>query len=193
MGQILERANTADLGDEPLAEDLTLRQLQLRQLLTKATAVIAHIRSPELCLTAVHRKYLDEMFEIAGIGRLERELRSHFAVLDAHLEMLAAMAARREQKKLDMQGFFFGAGAVLVGVPSLAAVFGLFDTGFAVHRTGDTIEALILTGLVILLFLAVFKLPGAKDVVAGPAQVAQDQASCHQRDPGLAGQRKGIS
>ena len=165
MSQILERADTADLGHKPLPEDVSPRQLELRQLLTKATAVIAYIRSPELCLTAVHRKYLDQMFEIAGIERLERELRSHFAVLDAYLEILAAQAASREQKKMDMQGFFFGAGAVLVGVPSIAAVFALFDSGFAVHRTGDTVEALILTVLMILLFLAVFKLPGAKEVL----------------------------
>ena len=85
MAQILARANTIDLDEQSSAEDLRSRQLELRQLLTKATTMIAQVRSPELCLTAVHRKYLDEMFELAGIEGLERELQSHFTVLDAKL------------------------------------------------------------------------------------------------------------
>ena len=163
MGQISQRASSG-LRDEATTEEITTRQLQLRRILTKATTVIAQIHSPDLCLTAIHRKDLDQMFEIAGIERLENELQSHFTVLNAHLDTLAAMAAEKERKKGDMQGFFFGAGAVLVGVPSLAAVFALFDTGFAVHRRGDLIEAIVLTSLIVLLFFAVLKLPGAKDV-----------------------------
>ena len=73
-----------------------------------------------------------------------------------------------------MQGFFFGAGAVLVGVPSLAAVFGLFDSGYSVHRTGDRVEALVLSTLIILLFLVLFKLPGARDVFAAAENLAQE-------------------
>ncbi|MGA8723477.1 MAG: hypothetical protein WB565_00410 [Acidimicrobiales bacterium] len=165
MGQILDRAHTADMSHRSSADLLNQRQLELRELLSKATRVIAEIHSPELCLTAVHREYLDEMFAIAGIERLERELQSHFAVLDAHFQMLATMAARKEQKDLEVQQFFFGTGAVLVGVPSLAALFGLFDAGFSVNRTGDTIEALILSILIVLLFFGVFRLPGAKYVL----------------------------
>ncbi len=51
--------------------------------------------------------------------RLENELQSHFTVLNAHLDTLAAMAAEKERKKGDMQGFLSRCGAVLVGVPSL--------------------------------------------------------------------------
>ena len=42
----------------------------------------ANIRSPDLCSTAAHRNLLDEMFDMAGIKKLERELSSHFRVLD---------------------------------------------------------------------------------------------------------------
>ena len=64
MGQILDHAHTADMSHRSSADLLNQRQLELRELLSKATRVIAEIHSPELCLTAVHREYLDEMFTI---------------------------------------------------------------------------------------------------------------------------------
>ena len=163
MSQVMKHADIADPdGDDHSPEFISSQQLELQQLLTKATAVMAHIRSPDLCLTAVHRRYLDDLMELAGIERLERELQSHFKVLDAHLELLAARRAKREQETRDRQTFFVGAVAVLVGVPSVAAVIALFDSGLNVSRTGDTIEALILTGLMALLLVVVLNLPGAK-------------------------------
>ena len=121
----------AGLRDKATTEEITTRQLQLRRILTKATTVIAQIHSPDLCLTTIHRKDLDQMFEIAGIERLENELQSHFTVLNAHLDTLAAMAAEKERKKGDMQGFFSRCGRCTPRRPlTLAAVFTLFDTGF---------------------------------------------------------------
>ncbi len=179
MSQIRQRASHG-LKKDPSTDDISERQLQLRLILNKATTVIAQIHSPDLCLTAVHRKYLDQMFAIAGIDRLEGELQSHFSVLDAHLNTLSTMASRREQKRNDMQGFFFGAGAVLVGVPSLAAVFALFDDGYGVHRSGEKLEAFILSALIVLLLVAVFKLPGAHDVLVALKQCAQEEVGCDQ-------------
>ena len=63
-----------------------------------------------------------------------------------------------------MQTFLFGAGAVLVGVPSIAALLDLFDAGYKVQRGGDLVEAFVLSVLIAAFILVVATLPGAKDV-----------------------------
>jgi hypothetical protein len=167
MSQIRRRASH-DLDDDATSDQINERQLTLRKLLTKATALIAEIRSSDLCRTAVHRKLLDDMFEMAGIERFEQELQSHFEVLDAQFNTLSTMAARREQKRLDKQSFFFGAGAVLVGVPSLAALFQLLDDGNRVKGGGwDNVEAAGLIVLILFFGYLVLKQPGAKDALNG--------------------------
>ncbi len=161
MSQI--RQETENLHDGATTQELKARQLELRELLTNAKMILAQIRSPDLCLTAVHRKYLDQMFAIAGIERLEGELQSHFDVLNAHLDTLAAMAETREQQRVDKQTFYLSAGAVLVGVPSVAALVTLFDQGERYKGGVLTLESLVLFGLLIFAFIFVSRLPGADD------------------------------
>ena len=163
--QVRVRANY-NPNDFKKPDDIVERQLDLRKVLAKATAVMAEIRSSDLCRTAVHRKLLNEMYEMAGIERFEEELRSHFEVLDAQFNTLATRAARTEQKRLDKQAFFFGAGAVLVGVPSLAALFSLVDDGNKVHKGywdgWENVEAAALFVLFLVFLVLVLKLPGAR-------------------------------
>jgi hypothetical protein len=160
MSQI--RQETKNLHDGATTKELRDRQLELRELLTKAKMTLAQIRSPDLCLTAVHRKYLDQMFAVAGIERLERELQSHFDVLNAHLDALAAQAETREQERVDNQTFYLSAGAVLVGVPSVAALFTLLDQGERYKGGVLTLESLVLFGILIVVLIFVSRLPGAR-------------------------------
>jgi hypothetical protein len=164
MEQIRKRA-IPSLNENASAAEITELQLKLRKLLTRATTVTAQIRSPELCLTAVHRKYLDQMFDTAGIERLEGELESHVSVLDAHLNTLSTMAAKREQRRLGMQEFFFGAGAVLVGIPSLAGILTLLNNGVSWAGNFDTAEAACLVVLMGALIYFLLKLPGGKEFI----------------------------
>lgn len=163
MGRIRERADKSleELSEEASPVEINNRQLQLRRILTTATSVIAQIHSPDLCLTAVHRKYLDQMFQIAGIERLETELQSHFNVLDAHLNTLSAMAERKEKERQDKAAFWFGAGAVLVGVPSLAGLLQLLDAGQSWRGHDETGQAAFLLLIFVVLAFALSKLPGA--------------------------------
>jgi len=160
MSQI--RQETENLHVGATTKELRARQLELRELLTKAKMILAQIHSPDLCLTAVHRKYLDQMFAIAGIERLEGELQSHFDVLNAHLDALAAQAETREQERVENQTFYLSAGAVLVGVPSVAALVTLFDQGERYKGGVLTLESFVLFGLLIFAFIVVSTLPGAR-------------------------------
>jgi len=188
MGQIRKRA-IPSLNEDETVSDITEKQLELRKLLTKATTVIAKIRSPDLCLTAVHRNYLDHMCDTAGIDTLEDELQSHFTVLDAHLNTLSTMAAKREQRRQGIQEFFFGAGAVLVGVPSLAALFALLDTGVNKQGTFDIAEFTILAIGVLVLIYFVCSLPGAAEFARAVKKWAHARLARVRRAFGIGGVR----
>ncbi len=152
-----------ELTEDDSPVEINNRQLQLRRILTTATTVIAQIHSPDLCLTAVHRKYLDQMFQIAGIERLEAELQSHFNVLDAHLNTLSVMAERKQKERQDKAAFWFGAGAVLVGVPSLAGLLQLLDDGQRWKGHDETGQAAFLFLVFYVCAIALSNLPGAPE------------------------------
>ena len=166
MSRIRERADKSleELREDDSPVEINNRQLQLRRILTTATSVIAQIHSPDLCLTAVHRKYLDQILQIAGIERLEAELQSHFNVLDAHLNTLSAMAERKEKERQDKAAFWFGAGAVLVGVPSLAGLLQLLDDGQRWKGHDETGEAAFLILIFLVCAFALANLRGAPEL-----------------------------
>jgi hypothetical protein len=144
------------------ADEINARQLELRVLMTKAHTVMTQLRSADLCLTAVHRELLDRLFEVAGVGRLENELRSQFAVLDAHYAELSTVLAKREEERQEIRTFLLGGAAVLVGIPSLAGLLQLFDSGVRAHPALDTVEAACLAGLVLFFLVVLVAFPGAR-------------------------------
>ena len=72
------------------------------------------------------------------------------------------MLARREEERGEVRAFLVGGAAVLVGIPSLAGLLQLFDSGVRAHRGVDTVEAACLTVLIAFSLVVLLALPGAR-------------------------------
>jgi hypothetical protein len=141
--------------DSSTVKEINEQQLELRKTVTEARTILAKIRSPELCLTAVHRELLDRMLDRAGVPLLENEVRKQFEILDAHYAELATVQARRDEERSNRLLIYLGAAAALLAIPSLAGVLGLLDTGLNIGGVSDTAEGLSLVGLLAILAIVV--------------------------------------
>jgi hypothetical protein len=113
--QRASQASESDVDKTP-GDDIARRAEELRRVELGIRQHLSQIQSEELCATLAHRRFLDQLLEMAGLGRLQRELE---AQLEA-AEHLTDWFSEREQRRVNRRR------EALLG---LIALFGLFDLG----------------------------------------------------------------
>ena len=101
-------------------------QIVLRKRITTTMSELAHLHSPQLCKTFVHREMLDRLYRAAGLERLERDLSAQFEAADGLFGLLATRHEARVQLVIEVAGAVF-AVLSLAGLADLAN--GAFDIG----------------------------------------------------------------
>ena len=119
-------------------------KLQSRAILTQARMKLAHFRSSDLCLTAVHRELLDRSFTSAGIPKLEQDLEAQFEVADAYLAELAAKQVRESDERQRFIANVLGFTAVFFGLASLATILQLANPAYSESPGGVRLEVVVI-------------------------------------------------
>jgi hypothetical protein len=131
----------------PSLRDIDQSKLHSRRILTEARTVLAHLRSPDLCHTAVHRELLDRFFAAAGISRLEDELKVQFEVADAYLAELSANQAKDNDRRQARITMFLGITAGFFGLTSIASMLQLFNAGFNEPKGDQRLEVILVAAV----------------------------------------------
>jgi hypothetical protein len=91
-------------GDDPIGS-LYKQQMEIRALESDIRARLAFLLSPELCKTRAQRRFLDSLWQAAGLRVLEKELDRQLTLLADQHERVRAMVVsiddhyKREQQK----------------------------------------------------------------------------------------------
>jgi hypothetical protein len=80
-------------------EKLEGLRVDLRDLVAEVRSELAVLKSMELCHLPVHRVFLDQLYDAAGLPRLEEELEVSIAELDAHYERALSYIALFEDRR----------------------------------------------------------------------------------------------
>jgi hypothetical protein len=105
---------------------------KLRRIERQVRLHLAQIRAEELCATLAHRRFLDQLLEMAGLGRLQGELE---AQLEAAEHLTDWFNQRVHEKNEERRQLADSKRQVLLGV---IAVFGLFDLGTFLSLANST-------------------------------------------------------
>jgi hypothetical protein len=122
-------------------------QVALRGMITRARSELAHLHSPQLCLTTVHRAMLDRLWDAAGLPQLERDLSAQFEVADGLYAQLATHRARLdEQHRAEVERRekgvrrFIEVALAILAVASLTGLAELVNGAFGFGVGGRRIE-----------------------------------------------------
>lgn len=131
------------LQDEDVSiETLYDQEVRIRELEHEVRAQLAFLRSPALCRTRGQRRFLDALWEAAGLPRLEEELERRLTALAERQERIATMLRRRQREHTERLGYRVEVVLGFIAAASLAGVLQWTDAAFNVDaRMWAWIEA----------------------------------------------------
>jgi hypothetical protein len=115
--RLLNAIKTADLNSGSQSDK------KLRHIEGQVRLHLAQTKAEELCATLAHRRFLDQLLEMAGLGRLQGELEAQLAAAEHLTDWFSEEARRTDEdnrQKADQKR------QQLLGV---IALFGLFELG----------------------------------------------------------------
>lgn len=123
-------------------ETLYDQEVKIRELEHEVRAQLAFLRSPALCRTRGQRRFLDALWEAAGLPRLEEELERRLTALAERQERIATMLRRRQREHTERLGYRVEVVLGFIAAASLAGVLQWTDAAFNVDaRMWAWIEA----------------------------------------------------
>ena len=96
----LERRIQAN--DDPIGE-LHEQEKRIREIESDIRRQLAFLHSPALCRTRAQRRFLHELWEVAGLPALETELERRLTLLAERQERIAAMASSIDERHRQKQ------------------------------------------------------------------------------------------
>ena len=103
-------------------ETLYDQEVKIRELEHDVRAELGFLRSPALCRTRGQRRFLDSLWESAGLPRLEEELERRLTALAERQERIAAMLRRRQREHTERLGYRVEVVLGFIAAASLAGV-----------------------------------------------------------------------
>ena len=98
------------------ANERAARAEELRDVEQRVRRHLSQIQSEELCATLAHRRFLDQLLDTAGLGRLQRELEDQLVAAEHLMDWWDENERRKADHRRDALLF-------------LIALFGLFELG----------------------------------------------------------------
>ena len=126
--------------DPPLLTDdeidgLFKQELEMRRLESDVRGLLAFLVSPALCRTRAQRRFLDKLWQAAGLPALEQELERRLTLLAMRQERIAALALSSDQRHRRRLERPVTIVLAVLGVASLASVL---DWGNQAHGLGGS-------------------------------------------------------
>jgi hypothetical protein len=146
-GGRLGRKQNAALAKD--LRELERRQNSLQEAVGDAQAMLAFVRSSEICQSVKYRQILDQLFEGADIPRLERDFDAQVAQVDAlylHVQALARRLDERDQRRYRL---LVEVTLAFLAVTSLADFFALVNAAFAQRGIFVEVGAVLAVGLLV--------------------------------------------
>jgi hypothetical protein len=125
--KLLNDAVTGDSRDliQLSSTDLAKRRFELQALVGDIRNQVAMLNSIDLCGTLADRRFIDELYEAAGLSELHAELDATITRVESTYERMRSLIAHRDERRTRRYQVIIEIILTILAVSSLADVLGL--------------------------------------------------------------------